>query len=453
MKKGSIYELEGRVPLKEAMPLGIQHVLAMFLGNVSPLIIICGLLNIPLEMKSILIQNSMFISGVATLLQLYPVFKIGSGLPIVMGTSSGFIGTEKVIGMTYGYGAIMGASLIGAILEIILGFFIKPLKKFFPPIVTSLVIISIGISLLPVGVKYFGGGAGSEDFGSPKNLLVATIVVLVIIVLKQFSKGFLNISSVLIGIVVGYIVAIFLGMVDFTAVKEAAWISIPKPFVAGFEFRLDAIISMSIMYIATAVETIGNVSAITVGGLSRDPKDHELSGGVIADGVASAIASIFGVLPNTAFGQNAGLVAVTKVVNRFVIMTGAIFLILSGFIPKLSAIFSVMPQSVLGGAAVIMFSMILVSGLQSLMREGLDERNSLIVALSLGIGVGIGFVPEVLAKLPEWVTQVFAHNSIIMTFVVATVLNIVLPKAKAIDFKKENKKSKIDTVNCDEVII
>lgn len=453
MKKGSIYELEGRVPLKEAMPLGIQHVLAMFLGNVSPLIIICGLLNIPLEMKSVLIQNSMFISGLATLLQLYPAFKIGSGLPIVMGTSSGFIGTEKVIGMTYGYDAIMGASLIGAILEIILGFFIKPLKKFFPPIVTSLVIISIGISLLPVGVKYFGGGAGSEDFGSPKNLLVATIVVLVIIALKQFSKGFLNVSSILIGIVVGYIVSIFLGMVDFTAVKEASWVSLPKPFVTGFEFRLDAIISMAIMYIATAVETIGNVSAITVGGLSRDPKDHELSGGVIADGVASGIASIFGVLPNTAFGQNAGLVAVTKVVNKFVIMTGAIFLILSGFIPKLSAIFSVMPQSVLGGAAVIMFSMILVSGLQSLMREGLDERNSLIVALSLGIGVGIGYVPEVLAQLPEWVTQVFAHNSIIMTFVVATVLNIVLPKAKTIDVKKENEKSKIDTAKCDEVIV
>lgn len=453
MKKGSIYELEGRVPLKEAMPLGIQHVLAMFLGNVSPLIIICGLLNIPLEMKSMLIQNSMFISGLATLIQLYPAFKIGSGLPIVMGTSSGFIGTEKVIGMTYGYDAIMGASLIGAILEIILGFFIKPLKKFFPPIVTSLVIISIGISLLPVGVKYFGGGAGSEDFGSPKNLLVATIVVLVIIALKQFSKGFLNVSSILIGIVVGYIVSIFLGMVDFTAVWEASWISLPKPFITGFEFRLDAIISMGIMYIATAVETIGNVSAITVGGLSRDPKDHELSGGVIADGVASFIASIFGVLPNTAFGQNAGLVAVTKVVNKFVIMTGAIFLILSGFIPKLSAVFSVMPQSVLGGAAVIMFSMILVSGLQSLMREGLDERNSLIVALSLGIGVGIGHVPEVLAKLPEWVTQVFAHNSIIMTFVVATVLNIVLPKATAIDIKKENEKSKIDTVNCDEVIV
>lgn len=430
MEKSSIYELEGKIPLGEAVPLGIQHVLAMFLGNVSPLIIICGILDIPIETKSILIQNAMFISGAATLLQLYPVFKAGSGLPIVMGTSSGFIGTEKVIGAAYGYDAIMGASLIGAIFEIILGFFIKPLKKLFPPIVTSLVIISIGLSLLPVGIKYFGGGATSENFGSPKNLLVATIVVVVIIALKQFTKGFLSVSSVLIGIIVGYIVAICLGMVDFTEVKNAAWISLPKPFVTGFEFRIDAIISMAIMYIATAVETIGNISAITVGGLDRDATNREFSGGVIADGIASAIASVFGVLPNTAFGQNAGLVAVTKVVNKFAIMTGAIFLILAGFIPKLSALFSVMPQSVLGGAAVIMFSMIFVSGLQSLLREGLDARNGLIVSVAVGLGIGIGNVPEVLAQLPQWVTNVFAHNSIIMTFVIATVLNLVLPKEK-----------------------
>lgn len=447
MKKGSIYELEGRVQLKEAVPLGIQHVLAMFLGNVSPLIIICGLLNIDIGTKSILIQNAMFISGIATLIQLYPKFRVGSGLPIVMGTSSGFIGTEKVIGLTYGYDAIMGASLIGAILEIILGFFIKSLKKLFPPIVTSLVIISIGLSLLPVGIKYFGGGSGSDEFGSPKNLIVATVVVLVIIALKQCKKGFLNVSSILIGIVVGYILSIFLGMVDFTAVKEAAWISMPKPFITGFQFKIDAIISMSIMYVATAVETIGNISAITVGGLNRDSKDNELSGGVIADGVASGIASMFGVLPNTAFGQNAGLVAVTKVVNKFVIMTGAVFLILSGFIPKLSALFSVMPQSVLGGAAVIMFSMILISGIQSLMREGLDERNSLIAALALGIGVGIGYVPEVLAKLPEWVTQVFAHNSIVMVFVIATVVNLILPKKKSEDEVIKEKDLQINSVS------
>jgi len=430
MKKGSIYQLEGRVPLGQAVPLGIQHVLAMFLGNVSPLIIVCGLLNIPLETKSMLIQNSMFIAGIATLIQLYPVFKVGSGLPVVMGTSSGFIGTEKAIGAAYGYSAIMGASLIGAILEIILGFFIKPLRKLFPPIVTSLVVISIGLSLLPVGVKYFAGGAGAADFGSPKHLLVGTVVILVIIVLQNFTKGFVKTSAILIGIIVGYIVAVCMGMVDFTAVKEASWISLPRPFVMGFEFRLDAIISMSIMYIATTVETIGDISAISVGGLGREATDKELAGGVMADGVSSFIAALFGVAPNTSFSQNVGLVAVTKVVNKFVIMTGAVFLILAGFFPKLSALLSVMPQSVLGGAAVIMFAMIFVSGLKSLLNEGLEGRNGLIVALAIGIGVGIGNVPEALDQLPKFIGQIFAQNAIIMTFVIASVLNLVLPKDK-----------------------
>lgn len=430
MKKGSIYELEGRVDLKQAVPLGVQHVLAMFLGNVSPLLIVCGLLNIDSNTKSMLIQNSMFIAGIATLIQLYPRFKVGSGLPVVMGTSSGFIGTEKAIGAAYGYSAIMGASLIGAILEIILGFFIKPVRKLFPPIVTSLVVISIGLSLLPVGIKYFAGGAGSPEFGAPKHLLVGTIVMLVIIIIQNYTKGFLKTSAILIGIIVGYIVAIMLGMVDFTQVKEAAWFSMPRPFIMGFEFRLDAIISMAIMYIATTVETIGDISAIAIGGLGREATDKELSGGVIADGVSSFIAALFGVAPNTSFSQNVGLVAVTKVVNKFVIMIGALFLILAGFLPKLSAILSVMPQSVLGGAAVIMFAMIFVSGLQSLFRENLNGRNGLIVALAIGIGVGIGNVPEALDQLPSFVGNIFAQNGIIMTFVIATVLNLVLPKEK-----------------------
>lgn len=430
MKAGSIYELEGKVPLKQAIPLGIQHVLAMFLGNVSPLIIVCGLLDIPLETKSMLIQNSMFIAGVATLIQLYPIFKVGSSLPVVMGTSSGFIGTQKAIGASYGYAAIMGASLVGALLEIVLGFFIRPLRKLFPPIVTSLVVISIGLSLLPVGVKYFAGGAGAADFGSPKHLIVGSVVILVIIILQNFTKGFIKTSAILIGIIVGYILAIIMGMVDFTAVKEASWISLPRPFAMGFEFRIDAIISMAIMYIATTVETIGDISAIAVGGLGREATDKELSGGVIADGVSSFIAALFGVAPNTSFSQNVGLVAVTKVVNKFVIMTGAIFLILAGFFPKLSAILSVMPQSVLGGAAVIMFAMIFVSGLQSLFREKLDGRNGLIVALAIGIGVGVGNVPEALDQLAPWVSNIFAQNGIIMTFVIATVLNLVLPHDK-----------------------
>lgn len=429
-KESSIYNLDGVVPLKKALPLGIQHVLAMFLGNVSPLIIVCGMLNMALDLKTSLIQNAMFIAGVATLIQLYPIWKVGSKLPIVMGTSSGFIGTAKAIGASFGYGSLMGASLVGGIFEMVLGLFIKPLKKLFPPVVTSLVIISIGLSLLPVGIKYFGGGAGSEDFGNWKHLLVGLVVMLVIIILKQFKTSFLSTASILFGIIVGYILAICLGMVDFTQVGNASWFSIPKFIPVKMEFHLQAIIAMGIMFIATTVETIGDVSGITNGGLDREPTNQELQGGVLADGFGSILGSLFGVLPNTSFSQNVGLVAVTKVVNRFVIMTGAVFLIICGFCPKLSALFSVMPQSVLGGAAVIMFAMILVSGLQSLLREKIDDRNGLIIAMAIGLGVGIGNVPEVLAQMPAWVGNIFAQNGIIMTFVIATVLNLVLPRSK-----------------------
>lgn len=422
------------MPLKQALPLGIQHVLAMFLGNVSPLLIICGLLDMPVDTKSMLIQNAMFVAGVATLVQLYPIFKrIGSGLPVVMGTSSGFIGTCKAIGANYGYGAILGASLIGAVLEIVMGFFIKPLRKLFPPIVTSLVVISIGLSLLPVGINYFGGGSGAADFGDPKHLLVGTIVLIVILILKQFTKGFTSVASVLIGIAAGYVAAIIMDMVDFTAVAEAAWFSLPALMPIPMQFEINAIIPMLIMYVATAVETVGDTTAIAVGGLDREPTDQELSGSVVADGVGSFVGALFGVLPNTSFSQNVGLVAMTKVVNRFTIMTGAVFLLLAGLIPKLSAVLSVMPQSVLGGAAVYMFAMIVVSGFQSLQREDLNGRGGIIVALAIGIGVGVGNVPSVVDQLPEWVSMIFAQNGIIMTFVIATVLNLILPP----DEKKE----------------
>ena len=433
MSVQNVYRLDGRVPLSRAIPLGIQHVMAMFLGNVSPLLIICGMLNMDVGVKTSLIQNSMFIAGVVTLIQLYPIWKVGCRLPVVMGTSSGFIGTCKSIGSNFGYGAIIGASLTGAILEIILGFFIKPLKKLFPPVVTSLVIMSIGLSLLPVGIDYFAGGSGAPDFGYWKHLLVGLIVVVVIVVLKQFTKGFLSVSAILIGIIVGYLAAIALGMVDFQPIADAAWFSLPKPIFLldmRMEFHWQAMIAMAIMFVATAVETVGDISGITNGGLDREPTNEELSGGVIADGAGSLLAALFGVLPNTSFSQNVGLVTVTKVVNRFCIMTGAVFLILCGFIPKLSAIFSAMPQSVLGGAAVIMFAMILVSGMQSLQREKLNGRNGMIVALALGLGVGLGMVPSALNQLPAWVGQIFAQNGIIMTFVIATGLNLILPKDK-----------------------
>lgn len=428
-KEGSIYSLEGKTSLKVAIPLGIQHLLAMFLGNISPLIIVCGMLKMDPMLKTTLIQNAMFIAGVATLIQLYPIWKIGSGLPAVMGTSSGFLGTTKAIGSVYGYGAIMGASIIGALFEMVLGFFIKPLKKLFPPIVTSLVVISIGLSLLPVGVRYFGGGF-TKEFGDPKHILVGTVVIVMVIIINQCKTRIVKASAILISIVIGYVLAIMLGMVDFTVVKNATWFSMPRPMLSHIEFKLDAIIAMLIMYVATAVETVGDLSGIANGGLDREATDDEISGGVIADGFGSLIAAFFGVLPNTTFSQNVGLVAVTKVVNRFVIGTGSIILILMGFVPKLSAIFTVMPQSVLGGAAVVMFAMIFVSGLKSLLREEITDRSGLIIAIALGLGVGIGNLPAVLSQLPEWVGKIFAQNGIIMTFVIATTLNLVLPKDK-----------------------
>ena len=437
ISKDNVYQLDGRVPLSNAVPLGIQHVLAMFLGNITPLLIIAGVIQMDPGLKTALIQNSMFIAGLVTLIQLYPVLTVGSKLPIVMGTSSGFISTSNMIGSTWGYGAVIGASIIGGVFETVLGFFIKPLRKLFPPVVTSLVIINIGLSLLPIGIQYFAGGTGAfgtDESGTAinniKHLIVATLVLLIVVALKQFTKGFLNASSVLIGIVVGYIVSIFLGMVDFTAVKEAAWFSLPKFMPVKPEFELGAIIPMCIMFIATTVETIGDTSGVALGGLGREATDVELSGSVKADGLGSSFAALFGCLPNTSFSQNVGLVAVTKVVNRFTIMTGAVFLILCGLCPKLSAICSVMPQSVLGGAAVIMFAGIFLSGVQGLLKEDLSGRNGMIVMLAMGVGIGIANKPEALAALPAWVTTVFAQNGIIMTFLIATLANLILPKDK-----------------------
>ena len=426
--ESSIYKLDGRVPLKVAVPLGIQHVLAMFVGNVSPLIIVCGILGIPVEQKAVLMQNAMFIAGLITLIQLYPIAGIGAKLPVVMGTSSGFLPTVKVAAGSYGYGAILGASLVGALLEIILGFFIKPLKKLFPPVVTGIVVLSIGISLIPTGIKFLGGGVGAEDFGAPSHLFLGFLVMTIVIVLKQFTKGFLCTAHILIGIIVGYIVAVFMGKVDFSGVASANWISIPQPFMFPFEFKLDVIVPMCIMYIATAVETVGDISGITMGGMNREATDKELSGAVIADGFGSGLAACFGVLPNTSFSQNVGLVAMTKVVNRYTIMTGAVFLMLAGFFPKLGAIVAATPQSVLGGATVIMFASIAVSGMQLIFKQNMSGRNIMIVAASLGLGLGLGSVPEVLMYLPSWVQLLFAQSGIVVSFLVAAFLNLILPK-------------------------
>lgn len=403
-KKENMYRLEGKVPLGDAIPLGMQHVLAMYAGNLAQLLVVTSVLNMDMAIKVTLLQNAMFVAGLITLIQLYPIWKVGSGLPVVMGTSSGFIPVSLGVGTQFGYGAIMGASLIGGIIEFLLGFIIKPLRKILPHAVTGTVVLILGISLIGVGIQFVGGGVGMQGdptFGSIKNITIALIVFLVIVLLKQFSKGFLSVSAILIGIIVGYIISILMGMVDFSEISKAAWFSIPKPIfmIDGIEysFHIEAIVPFILVYLATTVETIGDNTGIAVGGLGRDITDDELEGAVHADGFGSVFATLFGVMPNTSFSQNVGLVAMTKIVNRFVLMTGAIFLILCAFIPKLGAIVASIPNCVLGGAVILMFTMMSISGLNLLIEDGkISDRTGIIVSASCAVGLGLSYCPEVM---------------------------------------------------------
>ena len=456
LSKGA-YSFEGEMPLGQAIPLGLQHVLAMFVGNLTPLLIIggaCGIMGgtdfVILQIS--LLQNAMIIAGIVTLIQLYGIGPCGGKVPIIMGTSSGFIGVFSSVVATMGsgvmaYGAIMGASIIGGIFEGVLGFFLKPLRRFFPSVVTGPVVLSIGLSLIAVGINSFGGGFKTKDFGSMENLGLGLFVLIVILCFKHGTKGFFSSSSILFGIIAGYIAAFIMGMVlpttgvtakgvtftkswvlNWDKVANAGWFAVPEFMPVDIIFDMRAIIPVCIMFIVTAVETVGDISGVMEGGLEREATDKELAGGVICDGLGSSFAALFGVLPNTSFSQNVGLVAMTKVVNRFALATGAVFLILCGLIPKLGALVSIMPQSVLGGAAVMMFSSIVVSGIQLITKEKLTPRNLTIVAVALGVGYGMGANPGILAHAPAAIKLIFGGSGIVPAALVAIILNIVLPQ-------------------------
>lgn len=451
------YEFYGKMPLKQAIPLGLQHVLAMFVGNLTPLLIICGACGISgseefAHLQVSLLQNAMFVAGVVTLVQLYAIGPIGGKVPIIMGTSSGFIGVFKSVADTMGggvatYGAIMGASIIGGLFEGVLGAFIKPLRKFFPSVVTGTVVLSIGLSLISVGVNSFGGGSSAKDFGSAENLLLALFVLIVILMVKHWTKGLASNSAILIGIIAGYAAAVIMGLLlpnsgitadgaeytkawvlNWNKVAEASWISIPEFLPVKPVFDVRAIAPILIMFIVTAVETVGDISGVIEGGMDREATDKELSGGVICDGIGSSFAALFGILPNTSFSQNVGLVTMTKIVNRTALASGAVFLILCGLIPKLGAIISIMPQAVLGGAAVMMFSSIVVSGIQLITKEHMTPRNLTIVSVALGVGYGMGANTAILAQTPQAVQLIFGGSGIVPAALVAILLNLLLPK-------------------------
>ncbi|RDY26037.1 purine permease [Romboutsia weinsteinii] len=436
-KESVIYQLDGKPSLKESVPLGLQHILAMFVGNVTPLIIIANTLNMSLGDKTALVQCAMFVSGLATLIQCYKFGPFGARLPIVMGTSFGFLPVATAIGLKYGYEAVLGACLIGGLVEIILGNGMKKLRKFFPPVVSGTVVLAMGISLLPTGMKYFAGGVGASDFGSLENLFLGTVVLLTVLFFNQYTKGITSLASILIGLFVGYIIAIPMGKVDFSQLSTISLISVPTPFKFGFSFQIDAIIAMVCMYLVSSVETVGHITAIAYDGVGREATDKEVSGGIMADGLGSILAAVFSILPNTSFGQNVGLIALTKVVNRNVIALGAGFLILAGIFPHIGAVISLMPSSVLGGASIMMFAMIAVSGIKLITSEPLSNRNSTIVALSIGLGVGLSSVPDVLVNMPESIQLIFGDSGLVLVALTAVVLNIILPKEKTVKIKLE----------------
>lgn len=427
----NVFQLDGQVPLKTAIPFGLQHVLAMFVANLSPIAIICAAAQPALSTAEIamLVQNAMFVAGIATMIQLYPVWKVGSKLPIVMGVSFTFVTILSTIAANYGYPTVIGCVMIGGIFEGTLGLFAKYWRKLISPIVAACVVTAIGFSLFTVGARSFGGGY-ADDFGAPKNLLLGTVTLATCLLWNIKAKGYLKQLSVLAGLTVGYIVAIFMGKVDLSIIFADGLISLPKFLLFKPVFNIGAIVSVCIIYLVSAAETIGDTTALVAGGLDRDIQDHEISGSLACDGFASTISSLFGCPPVTSFSQNVGLINMTKVVNRFTIATGAVAMILAGLLPPIGNFFASLPESVLGGCTLMMFGTILFSGVEMLAKAGFNQRNSIIVSLSLAIGIGFTTSSEIglWAYFPEVVQSVFATNVVAVVFVVAIVLNLILPK-------------------------
>lgn len=424
----NLYKLDGKIPVIQAIPFGLQHILAMFVANISPILIVAGTCNLSASQTAMLIQSAMIIAGIGTLIQLFPIWRIGSGLPIVMGISFTFVSVFCYIGPTYGYNAIVGAILVGGIIEGILGLFAKYWIKLIAPIVAASVVTAIGFSLLSVGASSFGGGSGTENFGSAKNWIIGTVTLLSCIVFNIFAKSYLKQLSVLFGLIVGYIVAACMGMIDFSALQNTSIIAFPSIMPFKPEFNINAIISVTLIFLVSATETIGDTSALAASGLNRDVTLKETSGSIACDGFISALSSIFGCLPITSFSQNVGLVAMTKVVNRFAIAAGAVIMLLAGIFPFFGSLLATLPDAVLGGCTLMMFGNIVVSGLQMIGKCGYTQRNITIAALSLSIGIGFTQVPEIFSIFPKIVETVFAENCVAVVFIVSIILNLVLPK-------------------------
>ena len=423
-----LFKLDGDIPLLRAVPYGVQHILAMFVANLAPILIIAGVAGLGDAQTGALVQSAMLIAGIGTLIQLFPLWRVGSGLPIVMGISFTFVTVLTGVVATYGYNAAIGAIIVGGIFEGVLGLFAKYWRRIISPIVAAVVVTSIGFSLLSVGATSFGGGSGAADFGSPHNLVLGCVSLAACLVFQVLAKGKTKQLSVLFGLIVGYVLAVFMGKVDFSGFADVGLFALPQPMPFAPEFNLGAIVSVALIFLVSATETIGDTTALTMVGLNREVRERELSGSIACDGFVSTLSACFGCLPITSFSQNIGLVVMTKVVNRKAIATGAVIMILAAFLPVISVVFSSLPEAVLGGCTIMMFGNIIVSGFQMIARAGFSQRNITIAALSLAVGIGFTQVGDLFAIFPELVQSVFAQNCVAVVFLVAIVANLVLPK-------------------------
>jgi uracil-xanthine permease/xanthine permease len=421
------YGIEDTPEFSKALPLGVQHLLAMFLSTVALPLVIASAIGLGNSDTTYIVQMALLMTGVATLVQVYQIGPIGARLPIVMGTSAIFVSPLIGVGTEFGLATIFGAIIIAAPIEVLIGYIFDDIERLFPPLVTGIVVMLVGLTLIPIALQYSAGTPGTDTFGSLRNLGLAALVFAVALGVNQLFDGFMRSAAVLVAVIIGYLAAIPLGLLDLSAVGSAAWFSFPRPLAYGLSFEPSAILLIGFAYIITSMETIGDISGTTES-VGRQPRTEETQGGLVADGVMSAVAGIFNAFPNTSFSQNVGLISFTGVASRSVVGIAGVFLIVLGLVPKVAAVVSAMPNPVLGGAGVVLFGMIISVGLRMTVRGAtLTQRNLTIIAVSLVIGVGVEWRSDALAQLPSE-ARVLATSGLIMGGVTALVLNAVLPE-------------------------
>lgn len=434
--KGSIFELEGIPAFRQVLPLALQHVVAMIVGCVTPAIIVSGAVSgggMSQGDKVILIQAALFVSAISTLLQLFPLgsksgFHIGSSLPVIMGVSFAYVPSMQAIAEGYGVATILGSQIVGGCVAIVVGLLVRKIRVFFPPLITGTVVFTIGLSLYPTAINYMAGGTSSETYGSWQNWAVAIFTLVVVTVLNHFGKGIVKLASILIGMVAGYVVSAFFGMVSFSSVASASVFQLPQVMHFGINFEVSSCVAIGLLFAINSVQAIGDFTATTVGGLGREPSDKELQGGIVGYGIMNIIGAVFGGLPTATYSQNVGIVATTKVVNRCVLGLAAIILGVAGLIPKFSALLTTIPQCVLGGATVSVFASIAMTGMKLITSEDMNYRNTSIVGLAAALGMGISQASAALATFPSWVTMIFGKSPVVLATLIAILLNIILPK-------------------------